>query len=949
MSEDKTKEHKPISRSRNIEEILRERDRLEQILREKFKKKVVILFTDICGYTKYTEIHGDISARALVEKHNQIVFPLIEKHHGMVIKTIGDAVMASFSSPLDIIKASIAIQKGLNTYNQTAEATGQIHLKIGGNIGQALVDGGDIFGDMVNVASRIQSYAGPDQILISRSLYEQVRGIEDILCRFHGTFQVKGKAEAIELYRVEWRNEDIIVSTAPKVRASKVTHLKKAQKALKVIHLEVARKNAHLKISANEHLAGEVSTIRHYEEIPVSMDWIGTKCSEMVETLNAVNRQGRFGRDILLKLRAAGRDFYKELLTPSVKEKLKETKAEYLSLHIDDHLVQVPWELLNDGREFLCQRFNVGRLVKTRQAVQNIKNRVLARPLRMLVIADPMGDLKDAYLEGKQIQEYMTHYENFIHVVVRSKDITPAFIKEKMQYFDFVHFAGHADYHHENPEKSGWGLTKGTFTARDIIKMADSSTMPALIFSNACQSARTENWALKEHFQDEIFGLANAFLLTGVKHYVGTFWEMLDEPSSRFAPEFYKNLLSGMSTGEAVKEARLSLIKEYGEETVAWASYLLYGDPTSNYMDQIKVTAEEEEQKLAGVFPAGERVRAREREADLEPAAKEVFKKTAAWWVLATGVALFSLLLLIFFPVFRQSREKPIPQNMTFSPGTTFPTTPGVTIDSDFQKTLQIIQFLSSYQDQLSKRFKEKGFFSRARETDTWTSTPVSICMISPNWEKIDPGATESIKPYFEKILKKMTETFTRTHSMGLSILDRERLAVILQELQIGIPHLSTGTLKEAHTMLSAQIILFPEPGFYQFDQEKQREVSLRLVETKSTKIIAAFSIAFSPQLGSIDKAVSELADKTIRTLQDQYPLQGKIISINDQTVEINLGSSVGVSQDQAFLVLSQTEKEPPKGAIQIKTIYDHTTLAKILEQQMGFKVGDRIKAKPQN
>ena len=318
------------------------------------------------------------------------------------------------------------------------------------------------------------------------------------------------------------------------------------------------------------------------------------------------------------------------------------------------------------------------------------------RPLRMLVIADPMGDLKDACKEGTQIQEYMAPYKNYIHVVVRSKDITPAFIQEKMQYFDLVHFAGHADYHHENPEQSGWGLTKGTFTARDIMQMAASSTMPTLIFSNACQSARTENWALKEHFQDEIFGLANAFLLTGVKHYVGTFWEMLDEPSSRFALEFYKNLLSGMTTGEAIKEARLSLIKEYGEETIAWASYLLYGDPTSNYMDQIKVTAAEEEQILAAESPSEERIRAREKEAFGGSVVTEIIKKTAAWWVLATGVALFSLLMLIFFLIFQRSPEKSPPQNRAVSP-INLPQPPGVIIDSDFQKTAQIIYLLSSY------------------------------------------------------------------------------------------------------------------------------------------------------------------------------------------------------------------------------------------------------------
>ena len=113
--------------------------------------------------------------------------------------------------------------------------------------------------------------------------------------------------------------------------------------------------------------------------------------------------------------------------------------------------------------------------------------------------------------------------------------------------------------------------------------------MPALIFSNACQSARTEEWDIKEHFQDEIFGLANAFILSGVKHYVGTFWEIPDEPGSRFALEFYKALLSGMTIGRAVRESRLALIRQYGEETIVWGSYILYGDPTFKYMDHIKM------------------------------------------------------------------------------------------------------------------------------------------------------------------------------------------------------------------------------------------------------------------------------------------------------------------------------------------------------------------------
>ena len=107
MGKDKQKKAKTVSG--NIEEILRERDRLEQVLKENFKKEVVILFTDICGYTKYMDTHGDISGRAMLQKHNQIVMPGVEKNNGVVIKTIGDAVMASFSTPLDAVKSAVEV------------------------------------------------------------------------------------------------------------------------------------------------------------------------------------------------------------------------------------------------------------------------------------------------------------------------------------------------------------------------------------------------------------------------------------------------------------------------------------------------------------------------------------------------------------------------------------------------------------------------------------------------------------------------------------------------------------------------------------------------------------------------------------------------------------------------------------------------------------------------
>lgn len=655
MTEDKNKEAEGISN--NIEGILRERDRLDQVLKDRFKKEVVILFSDICGYTKYLDTRGDISGRAMLRRHNDIVLPQIEKHGGLLIKTIGDAVMVSFSTSLAAIKTAVAIQNGLHEYNSKAESKERIHVKIGINVGEALVEEADVYGDVVNVASRIQYEAGADQILISKVVYEQVRGRDDILCRLHGTAQVRGKDRLLELYRVVWGDEDRLTDAAPKVRAHGTMTEKKARQPLKVFHLEAARETDRLKISALEQMTGEASTIRHYEEIPVSIDWIESRCLEMVDILNNASRRGSISRDILVKLSEVGQVFYDELFTHTIKEKIKNTTAEYLSLNLDERLVQVPWELLNDGQQFLCQRFNMGRLVRTRQTVPGIKSRILAPPLKMLILADPKGDLKGAYAEGTQVRDYMDKDKDLIDVSLHSGDITSDFIKGKVRNFDFVHFAGHADYNSENPEKSGWRLTKGTFKASDITKMAGAAAMPALIFANACQSARTNEWALKGHFQDEIFGLANAFLLTGVKHYVGTFWEILDEPGSYFALEFYKQLFLGMTTGEAIRKARHALIKEYGEENIVWASYLLYGDPTSNYMDQIKEAGEDE--RLAQVFQDDKPGMARISKAEAGVrASEEVIDfakpdgsgKKRGWWAMAAGIILLAAVMLWGYP-----------------------------------------------------------------------------------------------------------------------------------------------------------------------------------------------------------------------------------------------------------------------------------------------------------
>jgi len=636
----------------DIEEILMERERLGQVLKDKYSKEVTILFSDICGYTQYIDERGDISGRTMLIKHNQIVLPIIEKHNGKVVEIIGDAVMAAFENPLDAVLAAGSIQSKLAAYNARAADADRIHIKIGIHIGDALIDEKAAFqsitGDVAIIASRIQREAAAEQVLLSKAVYKRVCGSEDILCRFHGTIPLKGKAQPQGIYRLLWRDEEIILDEAPKVRVYQAAEVVAEKKIPRVLHLEVNREGDILRISSHEGAKGEAITIRNYEDIHISMDSIDARCQELVDTLNKFNQRGRITRDAVLKLREIGQVLYDELFSSNMKEKLRSTRAEYLCLNLDETLVHIPWELLNDGRNFLCRRFAMGRIVKTRQSLLGNRMRDLARPLKMLVMADPTGDLKGAYAEGTQIRDFLDNYIDYFNVALRSENIYAASIREKLRNFDIVHFAGHADYKPDNSEESGWRLSDGILKTKDIIKMAGTSAMPALIFSNSCQSAREEEWALAKYFQHEIFGLANAFLLAGVKHYVGTFWEIMDEPSSQFALEFYRFLVTGNTVGEAIRQARKALIRQYAEETIVWASYVLYGDPTYDYMDQIHLKESAEEPKSAPIRESFESARTREEVIDFAENAEA--KKTSSWWVYAAGVFLLVAFLLWGYP-----------------------------------------------------------------------------------------------------------------------------------------------------------------------------------------------------------------------------------------------------------------------------------------------------------
>ena len=117
------------------------------------RKPVTILFTDVEGSTRYWDTRGDVEGRLMIDLHNRLVYPVIKRNRGKIIKTIGDAIMASFKSPGNALKASIGIQQILDR-RRKEDKTFRLKVRIGVHTGQALVEHKDVFGDTVNVAAR---------------------------------------------------------------------------------------------------------------------------------------------------------------------------------------------------------------------------------------------------------------------------------------------------------------------------------------------------------------------------------------------------------------------------------------------------------------------------------------------------------------------------------------------------------------------------------------------------------------------------------------------------------------------------------------------------------------------------------------------------------------------------------------------------------------------------
>ncbi len=342
--------------------------------------------------------------------------------------------------------------------------------------------------------------------------------------------------------------------------------------------------------------AGETMARKH--TLPYDAAATAATAREIVEVLARGNRARTLSEKNLEDLKHHGEKLWRTLIPTELQGELG--RGDSLQLELDEALVAVPWELMFDGAQFLCRRLSIGRIVATRQPRRGDERRTVGTPIRVLVMAaDAKGDLPEVRAEGEAIIDELEK-----HATVKARLSTApdrAFALRYLKDYDIVHFAGHADYVAAEPGQSGWTLADGKLTADEIVKLGGGRPMPMIVVGNACQSGHTTAW---DGDTTQVFGLANAFLTAGVRHYVGTQWEIVDGQSALFAAELYRHLTDGKAIGAAVRHARAAVVERAGETALAWASYVLYGDPEVRPLHR-----PEAKQKLS--IPSGLKIAAR--------------------------------------------------------------------------------------------------------------------------------------------------------------------------------------------------------------------------------------------------------------------------------------------------------------------------------------------------
>src|SRR5436305_1099730 len=166
------------------------------------RRLAAIVAGDIAGYSRLMQIDEEGTHLRVKRIERDLIEPSIAGHHGRLVKTTGDGFIAIFDSPVEAVRCSIVIQQDMVGRNASLPRHHWIEYRIGVNLGDVIIEADDVYGEGVNIASRLEGIADPGQVYISAGIYEQIKN--KLVCGYEslGSRKLKNIADPVRVYRV---------------------------------------------------------------------------------------------------------------------------------------------------------------------------------------------------------------------------------------------------------------------------------------------------------------------------------------------------------------------------------------------------------------------------------------------------------------------------------------------------------------------------------------------------------------------------------------------------------------------------------------------------------------------------------------------------------------------------------------------------------------------------
>lgn len=174
-------------------------------MRRENRRLAAIVAADIAGYSRLIGQDEEGTLRALRAHRKELIGRLIEEHGGRIANTAGDSLLLEFPSAVDAVRCAVAVQDGMAARNRDVEQGRQIRFRIGVHVGDVVAEGGDLLGDGVNVAARLEGLSHPGEVTVSDDAYRQVRDRLDLEWQDDGEHDLKNIVRPVRIWR--WRRD----------------------------------------------------------------------------------------------------------------------------------------------------------------------------------------------------------------------------------------------------------------------------------------------------------------------------------------------------------------------------------------------------------------------------------------------------------------------------------------------------------------------------------------------------------------------------------------------------------------------------------------------------------------------------------------------------------------------------------------------------------------------